>query len=131
MSPLGLVSKEKFSELQSKYEELRAMLDQLKTEGKKLRQRMSELSENVEILSKKNKELTYSYHSVTKERDQLMAKLEKYSEERQVLQRMIQDLEFLARKRRKKTESSRDTQSFESDIQKLLEQKPMEHSDDD
>ncbi len=131
MSPLGLVSKEKFSELQSKYEELRAMLDQSKTEGKKLRQRMSELSENVEILSKKNKELTYSYHSVTKERDQLMAKLEKYSEERQVLQRMIQDLEFLARKRRKKTESSRDTQSFESDIQKLLEQKPMEHSDDD
>ncbi len=131
MSPLGLVSKEKFMELQSKYEELGHSLDQSKAEAKKLKLRVSELSESVEILSKKNKELTYSYHSVTKEKDQLQAKLGKYAEERQLLQKMIKDLEFLARKRRKKIESSPDTQSFESDIQKLLEQTSMEHSDDD
>jgi chromosome segregation ATPase len=131
MSPLGLISKEKFMDLQSKYEELRHSLDQLKTEAKNLKLRISELSESVEILSKKNKELTCSYHSMTKERDQVQAKLGKYAEERQLLQKMIHDLEFLARKRRKNIESSSDTQSFESDIQKLLEQTSKEHSDDD
>jgi len=127
MSPFGLVAKEKYVELRNENEKLRKSLNDALDNLKELKSNMSRLSESLEALSQKNIGLTNAFHTVTRERDQLRAKLGKYVEERQLLQRMIQELDSLARKRRKKLgESSSDIDSFESDIQRLLNQTPVE-----
>jgi predicted XRE-type DNA-binding protein len=62
------------------------------------------------------------FHAAVKERDQLQMKLEKYVEERQVMQKLINELDSLARKRRKKSdEPNLEIGTFESDIKKLLD----------
>jgi len=130
MSPFGLVSKEKYDQLRDKNDKLRRSLDEALDNLKKLKMRIKEISTSIETLSTRNIELTNSFHAISRERDQLQAKLAQYIEERQLLQKMIQDLDSLARKRKKKTEaSSLDIDSFESDIQRLLNKPSTQGTD--
>lgn len=127
MSLFGLVSRQKHLELQNENVRLQKSLNEAQSDIKKLKARITELSKRVETLSIRNTELTNFFHSATKDRDQLQAKLEKYSEERLLLQKMIQDLDSLARKRRRKAESSSvGTDSFEADIERLLKRMSIE-----
>ncbi len=128
MSPFGLVSREKYVELQTENEKLRRSLTETLDRLKRSRARVAELSENTETLSQRNEELTKEFHALLRERDQLQSKLEKYLEERQLLQKVIQELDSLAKKRRKKTrETLVYADSFESDVGRLLNQTPIKH----
>jgi len=129
MSPFGFVSKEKYDKLQNEKDKLRMSLDEALDNLRKSKIRIREISTSIETISTKNVELTNAFHNISRERDQLQAKLAQYIEERQLLQKMIQDLDSLARKRKKKTEeSSLDTDSFESDIRRLLNKPSSERT---
>jgi methyl-accepting chemotaxis protein len=129
MSPFGFVTKEKYDKLQNEKNELCKSLDEALDNLKKSKLRIKEISTSIETLSTKNIELTNSFHNISRERDQLQAKLTQYIEERQLLQKMIQDLDSLSMKRKKKTEeSSLNIDSFESDIRRLLNRPSTERT---
>ena len=127
MPTFGLISMKKYVELQDQNEEMRKSLDEALGNLKKSRTKISELSKSLETVSRKNGELADAFHSIVKERDQLEAKLEKYAEERLILQGVIQELDSLAKKRRRKSETqSSNLDSFESEIKRLLDQAPID-----
>jgi chromosome segregation ATPase len=122
MSLFGYIKKEKYEELQDVNRKLRESLNDSLDGSKKLRNRISELSTSLENVSTLNKQLRDRFHTAVKERDQLQTKLEKYVEERQVMQKLISELDSLARKRRKKSdEPNLEIETFDSDIKKLLD----------
>jgi chromosome segregation ATPase len=122
MTLFGFIKKEKYEEIQDENRKLRESLNDSIDGSKKLRNRISELSASLENLSTLNRQLTDRFHAAVKERDQVQTKLEKYVEERKIMQKLISELDSLARKRRKKSdEPTLGIEAFESEIKKLLD----------
>jgi len=110
MCPLGFVSNEKYLRLQNEKEKVEKSLEEVKRNFDEANKKIQRLTAENNALVERNKLLEDRMVVVERERDDLRIKVDTLTEERQLFQKLIGQLEARAKKRNK--EESADHPSF-------------------
>jgi len=105
MCPLGFVSNEKYSRLQREKEKVERSLEEVKQNFDEASRKIQRLTDENNALVKRNK-LLEDQVVVGRERDELKIRVDTLTEERQLFQRLIGQLEARAKKRKKEEPAS-------------------------
>jgi uncharacterized protein YeeX (DUF496 family) len=110
MCPFGFVSNEKYLQLQREKEKVERSLEEVKQKVDEANRKIQRLTAENNALVKRNKFLEDMAVVVERERDELKIKVDTLTEERQLFQKLIGQLEAKAKKRKK--EESTDQSLF-------------------
>ena len=106
MCPLGFVSNEKYLRLQREKEKVEKSLEEVKRNFDEASRKIQRLTDENNALVKRNKLLEDQVIVVGRERDDLKIRVDTLTEERQLFQRLIGQLEARAKKRKKEEPAS-------------------------
>jgi len=106
MCPLGFVSNEKYLRLQHEKEKVERSLEEVKRNLDEANKKVQRHTDENNALVKRNKFLEDRMILVERERDDLRIKVDTLTEERQLFQKLIGQLEARAKKRNKEEPAS-------------------------
>jgi len=101
MCPLGFVSNGKYLQLQHEKEKVERSLEEAKRNFDEANKKIQRLTAENNALVKRNKLLEDDVVAVERERDELKIRVDTLTEERQLFQKLIGQLEARAKKRKK------------------------------
>jgi len=101
MCPFGLISNEKYLQLQHEKEKVERSLEEVKRKIDEANRKIQRLNAENNTLVKRNKFLEDKVVVAERERDELKTKVDTLTEERQLFQRLIGQLEARVKKRKK------------------------------
>jgi chromosome segregation ATPase len=101
MCPFGFVSNEKYSQLQHEKEKVERFLEEVKRNVDEANRKIQRLTIQNNALVKRNKFLEDRVVAVERERDELKIRVDTLTEERQLFQKLIGQLQARAKKRKK------------------------------
>jgi len=101
MCPFGFVSNEKYLQLQREKQKVERSLDEAKQKVDEANRKIQRLTAENNALVKRDKFLEDKVVVAERERDELKIKVDTLTEERQLFQRLIGQLEARAKKRKK------------------------------
>jgi len=109
MCPLGFVSNGKYLQLQHEKEKVERSLEETRRNFDEANKKIQRLNEEYHALVKRNKLLEDRMIVVERERDDLKIRVDTLTEERQLFQKLIGQLEARAKKRNKKESTDQDS----------------------
>jgi len=101
MCPFGFISNEKYLQLQHEKEKVERSLEKVKRKIDEANRKIQRLNAENNTLVKRNKFLEDKVVVAERERDELKTKVDTLTEERQLFQRLIGQLEARVKKRKK------------------------------
>ena len=101
MCPFGFISNEKYLQLQHEKEKVERSLEEVKRKIDEANRKIQRLNAENNTLVKRNKFLEDKVVVAERERDELKTKVDTLTEERQLFQRLIGQLEARVKKRKK------------------------------
>jgi len=101
MCPFGFISNEKYLQLQHEKEKVERSLEEVKRKIDEANRKIQRLNAENNTLVKRNKFLEDKVVVAERERDELKTKVDTLTEERQLFQKLIGQLEARAKKRKK------------------------------
>ena len=101
MCPFGFVSNEKYLQLQHEKEKVEKSVEEVKQKVDEANRKIQRFTAENNALAKRNKFLEDKILAVERERDELKIKVDTLTEERQLFQKLIGQLEARAKKRKK------------------------------